>query len=82
MDEALEYCFGFIKNTSKTWLNLKDKPDKRLQFQKLIFQEKVYFSGEKFGTTKLTPIYSMYQRYLVEPSLLVTPRGFEPRLTD
>ena len=78
MDEALEYCFSFIRYTSKTWLDLKDKQEKRLQFQKLIFEENLPFSGEKFGTAKLTPIYSMYREYLVNPSSLVTPAGIEP----
>ena len=72
MDEALEYCFSFIRKTSKTWLDLKDRPDKRLRFQKLIFEENLPFSGERFGTAKLTPIYSVYQQYLVNPSSMVT----------
>lgn len=77
MDESLEYCFSFIRVTSKTWLNLKDKPEKRLQFQKLIFEDNLYFSGDKFGTPKLTPIYSLYQQYLVDPSSLVTLQRIE-----
>lgn len=78
MDEALDYCFSFIGNSSETWLKLKDKPEKRLRFQNLIFEENLPFSGEKFGITKLTPIYSMYQQYLIDPSQLVTLPGFEP----
>ncbi len=81
MEEALEYCFGFVRNTAKTWLDLEKEPEKRLRFQKLIFEENIEFSGEKFGTTKLTPIYSVYQEYLRDPSTMVTLRGIEPRLT-
>ena len=80
MDEALEYCFNFIRNTSKTWLDLEKEPLKRLRFQKIIFPENIEFSGEKFGTTKLSPIYSLYQQYLVDPSCLVTLPGIEPGL--
>lgn len=79
MDEALEYCFNFIRNTADTWLKLESEPEKRLRFQKLIFEENVEFSGEKFGTTKLTPIHKLYQEYLVDSSSLVTLRGIEPR---
>lgn len=78
MDEALEYCFSFVRNTAKTWLELKDRPERRLRFQNYIFDEKIYFSGEKFGTTKLTPIYNIYQQYLLDPSQLVTLPGVEP----
>ncbi len=80
MDEALEYCFNFIRNTAHTWINLESEPEKRLRFQNLIFEEKIEFSGEEFGITKLTPIYSMYQQYLSDPSTMVTSRGIEPRL--
>ena len=80
MDEALEYCFNYIRETSKTWIELEEEPDRRLRFQKFIFADNLGFSGEEFGTTKLTPIYSMYQQYLTEPTSLVTSRGIEPRL--
>lgn len=80
MDEALEYCFNFIRNTAKTWLDLEKEPEKRLRFQKIIFEENVEFSGEKFGTTKLSPIYSLYQQYLVNPTTMVTLPGIEPGL--
>lgn len=80
MDEALEYCFNFVINTAKTWLDLKKEPEKRHRFQKIIFQDTIEFSGENFGTTKLSPIYSLYQQYLVDPSSLVTLPGIEPGL--
>lgn len=72
MDEALEYCFSVVRNTAETWLKLEKKPEKRVWFQNLIFDENLTFSGEKFGTIKLTPIYSIYQEYLNDPSQLVT----------
>jgi site-specific DNA recombinase len=82
MDEALDYCFSFIRQTAKSWLELKTEPEKRLRFQKLIFADNIEFCEDHFGTAKLTPIYSIYQQYLVDPSLLLTLRGVEPRLTD
>ncbi len=77
MEEALEYCFNFVRETSKTWVDLGKQPEKRLQFQKIIFEENIEFSGEKFGTKKLSPIYSLYQQYLIDPSSLVTPQRIE-----
>ncbi len=77
MDEALDYCFGFIRQTSKTWLELAEKPEKRLRFQNLIFEENVEFANDKFGNAKLTPIYNIYQQFLLNPTSMVTlRRGF------
>ena len=79
MEEALDYCFGFIRESSATWLKLEKKPESRLRFQKLIFEENVEFSDEGFGNGKLTPIYALYQEYLTNESSLLTLRGIEPR---
>ncbi len=79
MDETLEYCFSVVRDSAKTWLDLKDQPERRLRFQNSIFEENLTFSGKKFGTTKLTPIYSTYQQYLTDPSQLVTLRRVELR---
>ena len=78
MDEALTYCFNFVRDTAGSWQSYKDDLEKRLRFQKFIFEDIVPFSGEKFGTAKLTPIYSIYQDYLTNPSSLVDPSGLEP----
>lgn len=80
MEDALDYCFGFIRQTAKTWVDFGKEPEKRLRFQNIIFNGNIEFSGEKFGTTKLSPIYSLYQQYLVDPSCLVTLPGIEPGL--
>ena len=76
MEEALDYCFRFVRHTATTWLALQKNPEKRLRFQKLIFEESVEFSDEGFGNAKLTPIYALYREYLVNPSSLVTLRGW------
>ncbi|MFT5037406.1 MAG: hypothetical protein ACI9VM_000986 [Candidatus Azotimanducaceae bacterium] len=72
MEQVLEYCFNHVRESSKTWLKCKNDPEKRLRFQNFIFEDNVEFSGERFGTTKLSPIYSIYQQYLIDPSTLVT----------
>ena len=82
MDEALEYCFNFVRNTAETWKSLADRPESRLRFQNLIFEENLEFLNEKFGNGKLTPIYKLYQSYLTDKSNLVALQGFEPWLTD
>ncbi len=38
MDEALTYCFNFVRDSAKTWLRLKYEP--RIRFQKNICPEK------------------------------------------
>ena len=78
MEEALEFCFNTVRNSSATWLKYANDSERRLQFQNFIFKENVPFSGEKFETTELTPIYSIYQQYLADPSKLVTLQGIEP----
>jgi site-specific DNA recombinase len=82
MEEALEFCFNTVRNSSETWRRYANDPERRLQFQNFIFKENVSFSGEKFETTELTPIYSIYQQYLADPSQLVTSRRIELRLAD
>jgi DNA invertase Pin-like site-specific DNA recombinase len=73
MDEALEYCFNFILKTAESWLEMENKPERRLWFQNCIFEDgEILFYGNKFGTAKLSPIYSMYREYLHDPSTLVT----------
>ena len=77
MDEALEYCFNFVRNTAETWKNFEKKPETRLRFQNLIFKENLEFLNEKFETAKLTPIYKLYQKFLLDKSQLVTLQRVE-----
>lgn len=67
------------KYTNDPWLAYAKEPEKRLRFQNFIFEENLPFTGEKFGTAKLTPIYSIYQDYLRDPTSLVSVRQIEPR---
>gem|GEM_PF-2217008 len=79
MEEALDYCFRFVRDTAKTWLTLKDQPAHRLRFQNQVFPEKVLFDGKKFGTKKMSLVYELNQTNDAENTKLVTLRGIEPR---
>jgi hypothetical protein len=76
MDEALTYCFNFVRDTAKTWLRLKYEP--KMRFQRNISPEKWTFDGKEFGTTKLAKIYALKQEYDGKKSNLVEERGVEP----
>lgn len=81
MEEALDYCFRFVRETSKTWIRLKDEsPMNLLRFQKQIFPGKITFDGEKFGTDSLSLIYKIDQGIGSDKSQLVCLSGFEPEL--
>jgi len=71
MEEALDYCFRFVRSTAATWLRLKAKYDIRLRFQKMIFEKNIRFDGKKFGTATLTPVYKLNQEYHDKKSDLV-----------
>ena|GEM_PF-5592563 len=81
MDQALDFCFRFVRNTAKTWTELSSAPEQQIRFQNHLFPEKLTFDGERFGTAKLTPIYELNQQSGADSSKLVTPRGIEPRFT-
>ena len=72
MEEALDFCFDTIRNSAQSWLKYDKMPEKRIRFQNFIFEDNLPFSGTKFGTPKLSPIYKLYQEYLTDPSKLVT----------
>ena len=79
-EACLDYCMEHITNTPQTWQQLAKQPDKRLRFQKSIFEGDLeYAKNTGFGTAKLSPIYSVYQQYVVDSSSLVPPLGIEPR---
>ena len=78
MEEALAYCFQFVSESAKTWLELADLPIYRTRFQKQVFPEKITFNGEKFGTTKMSMIYKINQESGGQKSKVVTLPGVEP----
>ncbi len=80
MEEALDYCFRFVRESAKTWMELKELPAQRLRFQNQVFPEKVTYNGKKFGTTKTAMIYKLNQAKDDKTSNLVTLTGLEPVL--
>ncbi len=78
MEETLNHCFSFIRETSKTWIHLKNTNYVRtMQFQKQIFPDKITFDGEKFGTKELSLIYKMNQVTDADKSHLVSVQQIE-----
>ena len=79
MEEALSYCFDFIRETSKTWLKLKKQDYGRLmRFQNQVFPQRITFNGEKFGTTNLSLVYKLNKENGADKSNLVRLVGIEP----
>jgi hypothetical protein len=82
MEEALDYCFRFVRESAKTWLELKELPSHRLRFQNQVFPEKVTYNGKKFGTTKTAMIYKLNQENGDEKNTLVTTWGGFPNSSN
>jgi site-specific DNA recombinase len=81
MEEALNHCFNFVRETSKTWVRLKKSNYAHtMRFQNQIFPKKITFDGKKFGTDTLSLVYKMNQQSGANKSKLVTPPGIEPGL--
>lgn len=53
MEKALNYCFHFIRNASKVWMDLADDYEARINLQHLIFAKPLTFDGDSFGTPEL-----------------------------
>lgn len=79
MEEALSYCFDFVRTTAKTWQEF-DYAGK-LRFQKLVCKDKINFNGEEFGNSKLSQVYQLNREYNGSKSHLVALRGIEPRFS-
>ena len=81
MEEALDHCFHFVKETSKNWIRFKNTNYLfAVRFQKQIFPEKITFNGEKFGNTKLSLVYKINEQSGANKSKVVTLPGIEPGL--
>ena len=78
MEEALSFCFDFVRDSGKTWEELEEYPEYRLRFQKLIFPEKITYNGEKFGTNRISLVYKLQETSGANSSNLVTLPGIEP----
>ncbi len=83
MEEVLNHCFNFVRETAKTWVRLKNTSyTHAMRFQKQIFPEKITFDGEKFGTNNLGLVYKLNEGNKFKNSTLVTSRRIELRLAD
>jgi DNA invertase Pin-like site-specific DNA recombinase len=71
-EKCLDYCMEFVTSTAETWQQLANQPEKRLRFQNFVFEGSIEYSKTSgFGTAQLSPIYSVYQQYLLDESSLV-----------
>lgn len=78
MEEVLNYCFNYVRNTAKAWIEADYQT--KIRLQKLVFAGRVDFDGEKFGTAELSQVYRINQAFVADKSSLVAPRGVEPLL--
>lgn len=78
MEEVLEYCFSYVRNTARAWVNADYQ--EKIRFQKMVFTGNIQFDGEKFGTAELSLVYKINQASQPDLSNLVAPRGVEPLL--
>ena len=75
MEEVLNACFQFVRNTAAAWLQFEDEYEIRLRFQKFVFEQNIPFDGKKFGTANLAPIYRLNQEYGGSRETLVALTG-------
>ena len=81
MEMALNYCFHFIRNASKVWMDLADDYEARINLQHLIFAKPLTFDGNSFGTPELSLVFAQKKTSPDEKSFLVASTGVEPVLT-
>ncbi len=82
----IDYAMNFMHDAHKLWLDAD--VDLRVRFQNMIFPDGVILNTKtlEFGTQRISPLY----RYISikkdlsaeEKSLMVVPRGIEPRLSE
>ena len=71
MEKALNYCFHFIRNASKVWMDLADDYEDRINLQHLIFAKPLTFDGDSFGTPELSLVFAQKKTSPDEKSFLV-----------
>ncbi len=76
MEEVLDYCFSYVRNSAAAWE--KAQYERKLRLQKLVFAGKIKYDGEKLGTAELRQVYGINQAYRADKSSLVALRGVEP----
>jgi DNA invertase Pin-like site-specific DNA recombinase len=78
IDEAIDYCFGFIVTIPEYWSEANYW--QKVKLQSLIFQGKPIYTYTKFETPKLSLIFQLKTAYAADNSLLVSDPGVEPNL--
>jgi len=58
MEKALNYCFHFIRNASKVWMDSVDDYEDWINLQHLIFAKPLMFDGNSFGTPELSLVFA------------------------
>lgn len=77
---AAEKCAEALKNSAVFWQTLKTVEQKQT-FQKLIFPQGVIYQNPGFRTNEMGLLFQSIPALTGEKTSLVTPLGFEPRLT-
>ncbi len=77
INDVIDYCFNFISDIPKHWERLNY--DKKLKLQGLIFTKNPVYTYPGFETQGLSLIFQQKKTYQDDKSLLVIPRGIEPR---
>lgn len=78
VDEAVDYCFKFIKDIPMYWKQADF--DTKLKIQAMIFPQKPIYDYEKFQTPVLSCIFSTKNTCHIDRCSLVGPRRIELRL--
>ena len=72
MEEALDYCFNFIRDSAKTWKDFETNHGIRVRFQKRIFTGPLEFNGKIFsGTPSLSCVYKINEHFQNDETSLV-----------
>ncbi len=82
--DAIDYAMRFMSNAPRIWSNASI--EHQIIYQRLVFPEGLEYdlTTNKFGTPKLSALYTLANIKKdpsnADESLVVTPRGIEPRL--
>ena len=78
VEGVLDFAEHALRNAARLWQGFEVR--QRIRFQALLFPNGLPFDGEKFGTTKISPVFQMLEPATNAPGSLASPGGFEPPL--
>lgn len=81
IQELINYASFFMEHLDKLLIN-PDNPIKSAEYFGLIFDELPTYTQVVNGTPVLSGLFKLNEEYKKNKSLLVTPRGLEPRLVE